>query len=73
MRTRPYDDGLAAPFGVVPLLYRREKCVHIDVQNGHAAYYTNFSGTTKEIRLSFFLLRCRAVFDKLTTTHEEKR
>ena len=35
VRTRPHDDGLAAPFGVVPLLYRREERVHVDVQYGH--------------------------------------
>ena len=37
VRARPDDDGLASPFGMVPLLDRREEGVHIHMQDDHCS------------------------------------
>ena len=44
MRSRPDDDGFAAPFGMVPLFDRREEGVHIDMQDDHTPRIISFLG-----------------------------
>ena len=48
VRSRPDDDGLAAPLGMVPLFDRREEGVHIDMQDDHTPRIISFLGGWRE-------------------------